>query len=110
MRLTLSQPQAAQKFLVLPPELASIDEPEAIVTEYLHYRQFFLIWDAIACVVEWQAQEVGLDFDAQGQGQGQGTMASARDVWDACTLCVLYTYLHHYVLKEPVIGIRFVRN
>ena len=62
-------------------------------------------------MVEWQAQEVGLDFDAQGQGQGQGTMASARDAWDACALCkVLYTYLHHYVLKEPVIDIHFIRH
>jgi len=32
-------------------------------------------------VVEWQAQEVGLD--AQGQGRGQGTTASARDARDA---------------------------
>lgn len=34
-------------------------------------------------MVEWQAQEVGLDFDAQGQGRGQGMTASAREAREA---------------------------
>ena len=38
----------AASILDLPPELASIDEPEEIATNYLHYHQFFLIWNTIA--------------------------------------------------------------
>jgi nuclear pore complex protein Nup107 len=69
--------QAAQNLLgLLPPELASIDEPEEIATEYLHYRQFFLIWDAIARVVECQSQEVSFT-----QGQGTAAFRDARAAW-----------------------------
>jgi nuclear pore complex protein Nup107 len=55
--------QLAQSLLeLLPIELASIPEPEEIATEYLHYRQFFVIWDTLASVVECQSQNVpGLD-------------------------------------------------
>ncbi|KAJ7184429.1 nuclear pore protein 84/107 [Mycena filopes] len=50
--------QVAQRLLVmLPLELASISEPEERATEYLHYRQFFLIWDTLERVVECQALE-----------------------------------------------------
>jgi nuclear pore complex protein Nup107 len=42
----------------LPPELASIGEPEERAIEYLHYRQFFNIWDVFDRVVECQALEV----------------------------------------------------
>jgi nuclear pore complex protein Nup107 len=50
--------QVAQKLLVLLPlELASISEPEERATEYLHYRQFFIIWDTLERVVECQALE-----------------------------------------------------
>ncbi|KAF8900838.1 nuclear pore protein 84/107 [Gymnopilus junonius] len=67
--------QAAQNLLdLLPPELASIDDPEEIATEYLHYRQFFLIWDSISQVTEWQAQE-GL------MTQGPGATREAKQVW-----------------------------
>jgi len=81
--------QAAQNLLtLLPPELSSIDDPEPIATEYLHYRQFFLIWDVVARVGEWQAQ--GEDFDSssggRGQGQGQGQTTAERDVKAAWVL------------------------
>ncbi|KAF7298503.1 Nuclear pore complex protein [Mycena kentingensis (nom. inval.)] len=50
--------QLAQKLLVmLPIELASISEPEERATEYLHYRQFFVIWETLERVVECQALE-----------------------------------------------------
>jgi nuclear pore complex protein Nup107 len=51
--------QAAEVLLgMLPLELASISEPEDHVTEYLHYRQFFNIWETLARVVECQSLEV----------------------------------------------------
>jgi nuclear pore complex protein Nup107 len=43
---------------MLPPELASISEPEELAAEYLHYRQFFSIWDMLERVVACQALEV----------------------------------------------------
>jgi len=43
---------------MLPPELASIDTPEERAIEYLHYRQFFMIWETLDKVVECQALEV----------------------------------------------------
>ncbi|KAF7323271.1 Nuclear pore complex protein [Mycena chlorophos] len=50
--------QLAQKLLtLLPIELASIGEPEERATEYLHYRQFFVIWETLERVVECQALE-----------------------------------------------------
>jgi len=55
--------QLAQSLLELfPNELTSFPEPEEKATEYLHYRQFFVIWDTLASVVECQSQNVpGLD-------------------------------------------------
>jgi nuclear pore complex protein Nup107 len=51
--------QLAQSLLdLLPSELTSIPEPEENATEYLHYRQFFVIWDTLASVVECQSQNV----------------------------------------------------
>lgn len=51
--------QVAQKLLfMLPPELASIGDPEVQATEYLHYRQFFLIWENLERIVECQSLEV----------------------------------------------------
>lgn len=51
--------QVAQLLLrMLPLELASISEPEERATEYLHYRQFFNIWETLARIVECQALEV----------------------------------------------------
>lgn len=59
--------QLAQSLLeLLPIELASIPEPEEKATEYLHYRQFFVIWDSLASVVECQSQNVpGLDREGK---------------------------------------------
>ncbi|KAH9475030.1 Nucleoporin nup107 [Psilocybe cubensis] len=48
----------AQKLLLLlPEELAAIAEPEEMATEYMHYRQFFGIWDVFKQIVECQAME-----------------------------------------------------
>ncbi|TFY66386.1 hypothetical protein EVG20_g4703 [Dentipellis fragilis] len=41
----------------LPPELAAINDPEELATEYLHYRQFFSAWALLARVVECAALE-----------------------------------------------------
>ena len=52
--------QLAKELLsLLPPELASIsvDEMDVQATEYLHYRQFFTIWETLERVVECQALE-----------------------------------------------------
>ncbi|KAG6877257.1 hypothetical protein C0993_009026 [Termitomyces sp. T159_Od127] len=49
---------AKQLLDMLPPELAAIGEPEEMATEYLHYRQFFVIWETLDQVVESQALEV----------------------------------------------------
>ena len=55
--------QLAQSLLELfPIELGSIPEPEEKATEYLHYRQFFTVWEVLESVVECQSQDVpGLD-------------------------------------------------
>ncbi|KAF9244485.1 107-domain-containing protein [Melanogaster broomeanus] len=45
---------------MLPIELASIDEPEDLATEYLHYRQFFNTWELLDRVVACQSLEVSL--------------------------------------------------
>ncbi|KAG2341834.1 hypothetical protein BDR05DRAFT_976754 [Suillus weaverae] len=45
---------------MLPRELASIDQSEERATEYLHYRQFFTIWDNLDRVVECQSLEVSI--------------------------------------------------
>lgn len=45
---------------MLPRELASIDQPEERATEYLHYRQFFTIWDSLDRVVKCQSLEVSI--------------------------------------------------
>jgi nuclear pore complex protein Nup107 len=36
----------------LPAELASIDKPEDIATEYMHYRQFMHVWDIFERIAE----------------------------------------------------------
>ncbi|GLB38465.1 putative nuclear pore protein 84 / 107 [Lyophyllum shimeji] len=51
--------QLAQTLLgMLPAELAAIGEPEEQATEYLHYRQFFIIWETLDRVVQSQALEI----------------------------------------------------
>ena len=42
---------------LLPPELGSIREPDVQATEYMHYRQFFMVWESLDRVVECQALE-----------------------------------------------------
>ncbi|CAA7264467.1 unnamed protein product [Cyclocybe aegerita] len=65
--------QNAQSLLaLLPNELASIAEPEEIATEYLHYRQFFVIWDTLARVVDCQSQE---------SSYAQSSSRDARNAW-----------------------------
>ncbi|KAF8836112.1 nuclear pore protein 84/107 [Paxillus ammoniavirescens] len=51
---------ARSLFDMLPHELASIDEPEDRATEYLHYRQFFNVWELLERVVQCQSLEVSL--------------------------------------------------
>lgn len=43
---------------MLPPELTAFSEPEDQATEFLHYRQFFSIWQILRRVVDFQALEV----------------------------------------------------
>ena len=56
---------------MLPPELAALGVPEERATEYLHYRQFFMIWETLGRVVEAQAGEIS----------GTGTGREARAGW-----------------------------
>ncbi|KAF8168933.1 nuclear pore protein 84/107 [Pholiota molesta] len=74
--------QAAHALLaLLPEELAELAEPEEVATEYLHYRQFFVIWDTLARVVAWQAQEQEGGGGTLGLGGGGGR--EARGAWVA---------------------------
>ncbi|KAF9557921.1 hypothetical protein CPC08DRAFT_819621 [Agrocybe pediades] len=67
--------QAAQTLLsLLPPELASLTTPEEIATEYMHYNQFFVIWDTIAKVVNVQGQEAAVT-------QGPSATREAKATW-----------------------------
>ncbi|KAJ3559201.1 hypothetical protein NM688_g483 [Phlebia brevispora] len=57
--LSSGRVQVAKTLLsLLPPELGSIRGPEEQALEYLHYRQFFMVWEALDRVVECQALEV----------------------------------------------------
>ncbi|KAF8631636.1 hypothetical protein AX15_002275 [Amanita polypyramis BW_CC] len=57
----------AQRVLgMLPIELAGIAQPEERATEYLHYRQFFVVWETLERVVECQALEVDMDVSRAG--------------------------------------------
>lgn len=42
---------------MLPPELAAISTPEERAAEYLDYRQFFIAWETLERVVEYQTLE-----------------------------------------------------
>jgi hypothetical protein len=52
---------------LLPAQLAGISEPEERATEYLHYRQFFVVWDSLERVVAFQALEVDMDISRIGR-------------------------------------------
>ncbi|KAF9530797.1 nuclear pore complex protein [Crepidotus variabilis] len=68
--------QVAQSLLpLLPVELSSISDPEEIATEYLHYRQFFVIWETIEKVVECQSEE------STFMAQGTGATREAKAAW-----------------------------
>lgn len=43
---------------LLPHELASLRHSDVNATEYLHYRQFFQVWEALDRVTECQGLEV----------------------------------------------------
>ncbi|CAL1702971.1 unnamed protein product [Somion occarium] len=46
----------AKAFLkTLPPQLNTLREPEVQATEFLHYRQFFMVWEALDRVVQFEA-------------------------------------------------------
>ncbi|OBZ72749.1 hypothetical protein A0H81_06689 [Grifola frondosa] len=42
---------------ILPPELGTIRESQEQAMEYMHYRQFFAVWESLARVVECEALE-----------------------------------------------------
>ncbi|KAJ8594203.1 hypothetical protein M405DRAFT_760907 [Rhizopogon salebrosus TDB-379] len=67
---------------MLPRELASIDHPEERATEYLHYRQFFTIWEILDRVVGCQSLEVSTmnrDTRAAWLSDYKGLMDQAYD-------------------------------
>ncbi|KAJ2925851.1 hypothetical protein H1R20_g11243, partial [Candolleomyces eurysporus] len=71
--LGVGRVQAALSLLdKLPPGLANISEPEERATEYLHYRQFFVIWETLERVVEQHGQHVpGMGKDEKTQWLSQ---------------------------------------
>ena len=53
----------ARKMLdALPEQLASISEPEDIATEYMHYRQLFLVWDLFEKAVDVATMEIAFEM------------------------------------------------
>jgi nuclear pore complex protein Nup107 len=67
---------------MLPRELASVDHPEERATEYLHYRQFFTIWEILDRVVGCQSLEVSTmnrDTRAAWLSDYKGLMDQAYD-------------------------------
>ncbi|PPR04880.1 hypothetical protein CVT26_012721, partial [Gymnopilus dilepis] len=69
--------QSAQSLLALLPDaLTSLSTPEEIATEYLHYRQFFVIWELIERVTECQGREAVVM-----QGTGGGSQREVRAAW-----------------------------
>jgi hypothetical protein len=75
--------QLAQALLgMLPPELTTLGEPEERATEYLRYRQFFMIWEMLERVMEYQAMDVlGMGREARA-----GWLGDYR-VWQICGHC-----------------------
>ncbi|PFH53633.1 hypothetical protein AMATHDRAFT_79092 [Amanita thiersii Skay4041] len=69
----------AQRVLeMLPAELTGIAEPEERATEYLHYRQFFVVWETLERVVACQALEVDMDTSVTG---AIGASRETRTAW-----------------------------
>ena len=68
--LSRGRVKLAQGFVdSLPAALANVGEPEDDATEYLHYRQFFVVWEGLERVVECEGR--GATFGL-GIGNGQG--------------------------------------
>ncbi|EKM50986.1 uncharacterized protein PHACADRAFT_177673 [Phanerochaete carnosa HHB-10118-sp] len=66
----------------LPTELSTIRHPEERATEFLHYRQFFMVWDALERVVETQALEapqMTRETRAEWLADYRGTLDAARE-------------------------------
>ncbi|KAF8344765.1 hypothetical protein F5887DRAFT_1201965 [Amanita rubescens] len=64
---------------MLPAKFASIYEPEERATEYLHYRQFFLVWESLERVVAvHRALEIDMDMSRIGS---IGASREARAAW-----------------------------
>jgi len=54
----------------LPGELANVGEPEENATEYLHYRQFFVVWEGLERVVECEGRGASFGLST-GNVQGK---------------------------------------
>ncbi|PPQ84939.1 hypothetical protein CVT25_004452 [Psilocybe cyanescens] len=84
--------EAARSLLaLLPADLSSIAEPEEVATEYLHYRQFFGIWETIDRVTECQALESSVT-------QGRGASREEKSNWIA-ELRGLIDKVHDEILR-----------
>ncbi|KAI0723479.1 nuclear pore protein 84/107 [Earliella scabrosa] len=67
---------------MLPPELGSLQDPEDEATEYMHYRQFFGVWETLARVVECAALEqpqMNKDTRAAWLADYRGLVEHARE-------------------------------
>ncbi|TEB19903.1 hypothetical protein FA13DRAFT_1820574 [Coprinellus micaceus] len=83
--LAVGKVQAALSLLeMLPAGLADISLPEERATEYLHYRQFFVIWETLERVVEHQGQAVdvarmGKEEKAQWLGRYRSAIEQSHE-------------------------------
>lgn len=65
----------AQELLgMLPAALSSIAEPEEHATEYMHYRQFFMVWDVLERVVD-----VGTTEEPRTRDEREGWEAEYKE-------------------------------
>lgn len=58
---------------MLPAALSSIAEPEEHATEYMHYRQFFMVWDVLERVVD-----VGMTEEPRTRDEREGWEAEYK--------------------------------
>lgn len=71
------------------PDLAAIAESEERATEYLHFRQFFIVWETLDRVVSFQALEV--DMDASRVGMLLAFFCYLSDYWEQAQLAQVAT-------------------
>ncbi|KAI0259467.1 nuclear pore protein 84/107 [Gloeopeniophorella convolvens] len=67
---------------MLPPELAAIGTPPERATEYMDYRQFFIVWETLERVAECQtleAPQMSRDTRAAWLKDYSGLISSARE-------------------------------